>query len=231
MISQKISHKGSISHSLDHHFRRHHIRPPWNHGLLNFSQRFTPASALFSSGRSTTAGVRGQNSSTDSYEITQKSTTFRSQRTHSLHLFLGLLIPRVLQPKFITHMSERETRHLLRKCTTEQAFTHSEEKRARVRVSPIRSRLSAFPFVIAVRVRIRLTERHFSLSFLPFFLGWCWRSRTNVYYCSGPVQSDVLCCCEALTDWFGANEPTTIQPNGESLTPTEHTFPNSARTL
>lgn len=42
-------------------------------------------------------------------------------------------------------MSERETRHLLRKCTTKQAFTHSEEKRARVRES-LRSRPSGFPF-------------------------------------------------------------------------------------
>lgn len=73
---------------------------------------------------------------------------------------------RVLHGNFITHMSERETRHLLRKCTTKQAFTHSASASSRVR-----SRLSAFsllrsPFV--VRSRLTRPKRHFS----PFFLSF-----------------------------------------------------------
>lgn len=180
IFAHKVRTIAAISHSLDHHFRRNHTGPPRNNGFVDFSQRFTPASALFSSASSSTARVRGQNSSTASNEIAQKSTTFRSplgeEDTHSLSLHLN---SRVGTLKILSHFYERarDARHLLRKCTIKQAtFTHSENL------------FLVFPFRIAVRSdSVRLTKRHFFyavsvfLFLSPSLMGQGGRSRTNVF--------------------------------------------------
>lgn len=73
----------------------------------------------------------GQNSSTASYEITHKNPPlFARSRGHTLSSPLFLPWPPELPFGYFKKIfiaREETTRHLLRKCTTKQAFTHSED--------------------------------------------------------------------------------------------------------
>lgn len=171
---------------------RKRLGPARNHGLLDFSQRFTPASALFSSPRSTTAGVRGQNSSTANYEITE------SVKIHHFSLARSLFtsIQKILSHK---NERERETRHLLRKCTTKHTFRTRQEKKATGQSEREFARAAQVPSVLSISLlcspfatflRFDSTDHRARDTFSLFsFLPRGYQRRI--------VQSDVLCRCEA----------------------------------